>query len=195
MSKSLGNFFTVRDLLDQGVPGEVIRFVYLMTHYRKPMDWTEEKRREAEATLRLWRGIVRGTEVSDMIDAEVVGALSDDLNTAGAIARLHAIAKSISANPKKDCHVEKALLVSSAALLGLLDPSPAWDEAGQVDLSAFVQRLTDLRAAALISKDFGPLDLLKSSLIAAGVDVRMKKEGIELATVPGFDPAKLETLK
>ena len=195
MSKSLGNFFTVRDLLDQGVPGEVIRFVYLMTHYRKPMDWTEEKRREAEATLRLWRGIVRGTEVSDMIDAEVVGALSDDLNTAGAIARLHAIAKSISANPQKDCHVEKALLVSSAALLGLLDPSPAWDEAGQVDLSAFVQRLTDLRAAALISKDFGPLDLLKSSLIAAGVDVRMKKEGIELATVPGFDPDKLETLK
>ena len=43
MSKSLGNFFTVRDLLDQGVPGEVIRFVMLATHYRKPMDWTEEK--------------------------------------------------------------------------------------------------------------------------------------------------------
>ena len=44
MSKSLGNFFTVRDLLDQGVPGEVIRFVFLSTHYRKPMDWTEKKR-------------------------------------------------------------------------------------------------------------------------------------------------------
>jgi cysteinyl-tRNA synthetase len=40
MSKSLGNFFTVRDLLDQGVPGEVIRFVMLSTHYSKPMDWT-----------------------------------------------------------------------------------------------------------------------------------------------------------
>ncbi|WP_295314142.1 cysteine--tRNA ligase, partial [Roseobacter sp.] len=43
MSKSLGNFFTVRDLLEQGVPGEVIRFVMLSTHYRKPMDWTEKK--------------------------------------------------------------------------------------------------------------------------------------------------------
>ncbi|HRM74331.1 MAG TPA: class I tRNA ligase family protein, partial [Paracoccus sp. (in: a-proteobacteria)] len=52
MSKSLGNFFTVRDLLDQGVPGEVIRFVLLSTHYRKPMDWTAEKAREAEAVLR-----------------------------------------------------------------------------------------------------------------------------------------------
>ncbi|MEM6341676.1 MAG: cysteine--tRNA ligase, partial [Pseudomonadota bacterium] len=57
MSKSLGNFFTVRDLLDQGVPGEVIRFVMLSTHYRKPMDWTEKKREEAEATLRKWYGI------------------------------------------------------------------------------------------------------------------------------------------
>ena len=43
MSKSLGNFFTVRDLLDQGVPGEVIRFVLLSTHYRQPMDWTERR--------------------------------------------------------------------------------------------------------------------------------------------------------
>jgi cysteinyl-tRNA synthetase len=48
MSKSLGNFFTVRDLLEQGVPGEVIRFVMLSTHYSKPMDWTEKKREEAE---------------------------------------------------------------------------------------------------------------------------------------------------
>jgi len=52
MSKSLDNFFTVRDLLEQGVPGEVIRFVMLSTHYRKPMDWTARKVAEAEATLR-----------------------------------------------------------------------------------------------------------------------------------------------
>ena len=45
MSKSLGNFFTVHDLLEQGVPGEVIRFVMLSTHYGKPMDWTEKKRK------------------------------------------------------------------------------------------------------------------------------------------------------
>ena len=47
MSKSFGTFFTVRHLLDQGVPGEVIRFVFLQTHYSKPMDWTEKKREEA----------------------------------------------------------------------------------------------------------------------------------------------------
>ena len=54
MSKSLGNFFTVRDLLEQGVPGEVIRFVFLQTHYRKPMDWTQKKAKEAKVTLERW---------------------------------------------------------------------------------------------------------------------------------------------
>ena len=66
MSKSLGNFFTVRDLLDQGVAGEVIRFVFLSTHYRKPMDWTEAKRAEAEATLRKWRGLANGVTLGDV---------------------------------------------------------------------------------------------------------------------------------
>ena len=55
MSKSLGNFITVKDLLDRGVPGEVIRMVLLMTHYRQPLDWTEEKVDEAEKALRRWR--------------------------------------------------------------------------------------------------------------------------------------------
>ena len=54
MSKSLGNFFTVRDLLDRGVPGEVIRLVFLSTHYGKPMDWTAKKAQDAEKTLRKW---------------------------------------------------------------------------------------------------------------------------------------------
>ena len=60
MSKSLGNFFTIRDLLDQGIPGEVIRLVMLGTHYSKTMDWTETRKVEAEGTLRKWYGILHG---------------------------------------------------------------------------------------------------------------------------------------
>ena len=59
MSKSLGNFFTVRDLLDQGYPGEVIRFVFLSTHYSKPMDWNNSKALEAKNILRKWRGLLK----------------------------------------------------------------------------------------------------------------------------------------
>lgn len=92
MSKSLGNFFTVRDLLDRGVPGEVIRFVMLSTHYRKPMDWTEAKAQEAEAVLRRWHGLVAGIEPATSPAPALIEALADDLNAAGAIAALHDLA-------------------------------------------------------------------------------------------------------
>ncbi len=181
MSKSLGNFFTVRDLLDQGVPGEVIRFVMLGTHYRKPMDWTEAKRREAEAVLRRWRGMVVDVEPAAPAPA-VLEALGDDLNTAGALAALHALAAAGDA----------AGLKGSAALLGLLeDGMGGWAEA---DLAPFAARLAALREAAVVSKDFAKVDAMKAALLAAGVEVRMSKAGVELVAGAGFDAAKLEGL-
>jgi cysteinyl-tRNA synthetase len=182
MSKSLGNFFTVRDLLDQGVPGEVIRFVFLGTHYRKPMDWTEKKRAEAEATLRAWRRLAEGVEPG-IPDAEVVDLLGDDLNTAGVLSRLHQLAKG-----------DAGVFLASARLVGLLtDDLAGWD-AADTDLSAFEAALAEAREAAMASKDFSKVDEMKSALIAAGVEVRMSKAGVELVPGPGFDPAKLEGL-
>ena len=63
------------------------------------------------------------------------------------------------------------------------------------DLDRLEVSLTSLRTAAMVSKDFSAVDALKSSLIAAGVEVRMTKAGVELVPGPGFDPAKLEALK
>jgi len=183
MSKSLGNFFTVRDLLEQGYPGEVIRMVYLGTHYGRPMDWTAEKAAQAEATLRKWRGMVAGA-VAGVPSAAVVAALADDLNTAGAIAELHALAGAGDA----------AGLKASAALLGLLeDGMGGWAEAG-VDLAPYAARLAALREAAMTSKDFAPVDAMKAALLAAGAEVRMSKAGVEVLPGPGFDAAKLEGL-
>ncbi|MDX1785188.1 MAG: class I tRNA ligase family protein, partial [Roseovarius sp.] len=90
MSKSLGNFFTVRDLLDQGVPGEVIRYVFLRTHYRKPMNWTEKKAEEAKNKLKSWYSAVRGVEAAEKPSEIVVNALADDLNTSNATDALNA---------------------------------------------------------------------------------------------------------
>ncbi len=84
MSKSLGNFFTVHDLLEQGVPGEVIRFVMLSTHYRKPMDWTERKAEDAKNTLRKWATIASFPQ-AELPDRRILGALADDLNTSEAM--------------------------------------------------------------------------------------------------------------
>ena len=183
MSKSLGNFFTVRDLLDQGVAGEVIRFVFLSTHYRKPMDWTEAKRAEAEATLRKWRGLANGVTPGD-VSPLVINALADDLNTAGALTHLHALSKDAG---------QIETFVASAQMLGLLtDEMGGWDEVA--DLSAFSDKLSEIRQEAMVTKDFSRVDALKTELIAAGLDVRMSKAGVELVPTSKFDASKLEGL-
>lgn len=185
MSKSLGNFFTVHDLLDQGIPGEVIRFVFLQTHYRKPMDWTEKKAKEAEATLRKWRALTAGIEPAANAAAAVLDALADDLNTAGAIAEMHKLAAT----------GDGPGLLASARLMGLLsDALGEWAETPDFDLSAYAAQLLEAREAAMQSKDFSQVDRLKAAFVAAGLEVRMSKAGVELVPGPGFDAAKLEGL-
>mgnify|MGYP001800925416 CR=1 FL=1 len=183
MSKSLGNFFTVRDLLDQGVPGEVIRLVMLSTHYRKPMDWTEKKRVEAEATLRKWADIVGDTRSGDL-STDVLEALSDDLNTPLALTHMHRMAAERDAPG----------LSSALTLMGInLNASDKPDaEPALRDWSA---KLAAVRQDAMQSKDFSALDALKAALVDAGVEVRMSKTGVELVPASGFDPAKLDALQ
>ena len=192
MSKSLGNFFTVRDLLDQGVAGEVIRYVFLTTHYRKPMDWTEAKAREAATVLHNWRNVIGDVAPADHVDPEVIAALSDDLNTSAALARLHVMAKSILSNTDQDFSYEKSLFAASAQVLGLMDQNAAdW---AMVDLRKWQIDLQALRDLAMQTKDFSRLDALKSALTAAGVEVRMSKTGVELKMGVEFDLAKLPAL-
>ena len=174
MSKSLGNFFTVRDLLDQGYPGEVIRFVYLGTHYGKPMDWTKEKAEQAEATLRHWRALTANAVDTGMIDGDLVDNLADDLNTAGAIARLHALAKSISGNPQKDCHIEKSLLLASAGLLGLLQQGMGdWALEQRDRVSDEIRRKIEKCARQWIElrrkKNYVAADALSKHLLSVGI--------------------------
>jgi cysteinyl-tRNA synthetase len=200
MSKSLGNFFTVRDLLDQGVPGEVIRFVMLSTHYRKPMDWTEKKRAEAFETLRYWMDIsheLRPTP-QDIFepDKTFLDALAEDLNTHQAITLVRAF------------HHEPQKLLDHARFLGLLgDDVRKVDAARRAqftegvgvgsssDLARWAAKLDTLRNKAKLSKDFAEVDELKHNLVEAGLEVRMSKSGVELHPSADFDPAKLEHLK
>ncbi|HAR51455.1 cysteine--tRNA ligase [Roseovarius nubinhibens] len=186
MSKSLGNFFTVRDLLDQGIPGEVIRFVFLSTHYRKPMDWTAEKARNAKNTLDHFLGLIVGVEPG-VPDEEVVLALADDLNTHKALTRLHTLAK------EKKADVLKASLLFLGFDLATLE-SGWFGEEHYDGLVPLAERLGQVRAAAMASKDFSEVDRLKSALLEAGVEVRMSKEGVELVPGPNFDPSQLEGL-
>lgn len=209
MSKSLGNFFTVRDLLDghdgmAGVPGEVIRFVFLSTHYRKPMDWTAEKAEQAKATLTKWKELtallyddVARSVSKDEVPEAIVAAVADDLNTSLAISAMHKLAKEA-----KDDEAARIQLAASMEFLGF-DWTQRWTHTfgnsiesilDEHDLSSLEAKLSSLRAIAMETKDFAPVDALKTALLNAGVEVRMSKTGVELEPGPNFDPSKLEGL-
>ncbi|GFE64258.1 cysteine--tRNA ligase [Litoreibacter roseus] len=189
MSKSLGNFFTVRDLLNQGVPGEVIRFVMLSTHYRKPMDWTEKKRDEAEATLRKWFAIAENAGIlwnEGSLDPELMNALADDLNTPRAITACHRLANA--GDPDE--------LRRNMEILGFYQKGlPAWADTSATHFTQYEEKLNNLRNIAKQTKNYTAVDDMKAALIAAGVEVKMDKENVYLFIGRGFDPEKLKALQ
>ena len=168
MSKSLGNFFTVRDLLDQGVPGEVIRFVFLQTHYRKPMDWTKERASEARETLTKWRTLTANSKVNNAIYEPLVRALSNDLSTPIALDELHELYR----------RGDASSLLASANILGLLHESGGdWFEFGkeQTVSDHRLIKLFDQRNLARKNKDWELADNIKHDLQMVGVAIQDNK--------------------
>ena len=170
MSKSLGNFFTVRDLLDKGVPGEVIRFVMLRTHYRKPMDWTDAKAVEAQTILSDWHEMMVGVQAATEPAEKVVAALADDLNTSAAITALHDLAKAGDA----------PTLLASARLMGLLLPGDygwAAKHPSDEEIVKRVKRLADIWFGLRAAKDYQAADQLREQLLEASVQLSAGREG------------------
>ena len=171
MSKSLGNFFTVRDLLEQGVPGEVIRFVMLSTHYRKPMDWTEKKRAEAEKTLRKWRRQTDCVALEYSLE-QATDALTDDLNTSEVIMRMH----------KLSADGDYSALKATGSLIGLLGDNLAdwWDleaDTPSDEFAAKVEKLIQDRKNAKRDRNFSKADEIREKLASIGVMLSDSSEG------------------
>ena len=180
MSKSLGNFFTIRDVRTQA-PGEAIRFYLLTAQYRQPLDWTREGLQAARQTLdRFYLALrrVAGVPAADVPPPDAfVAALEDDLNTPLAIAELHALLAQL--NKADDPATQAALkgaLLAAGRLLGVLQSEPeswfAWTppRAHAID-EAFVRERIAARNAARKAKDFATADRIRAELQAEGVTI------------------------
>src|SRR5262245_9111904 len=162
MSKSLGNFFTVHELLDQ-FPGEVIRLLLLTAHYLQPLDFTHEGLVQAKATLDRWYGALRGKTVvpANDVPQSVEEALDDDLNTPLAISAIHQLSDPVS-------------LRAGGQALGLLQQDPEawfrWTPAGSSGpTDAEIEAAIAARQAARKKKDFKESDRIRDELKAKGV--------------------------
>jgi cysteinyl-tRNA synthetase len=174
MSKSLGNFFTVRELLEEGHRGEAIRLALLSSHYRQPTDITRDGLKEAKAQLdRFYGALQKHADVAaaPQPSAHLLAALADDLNTPLAIAEMHELLSKLNkASGAAEVRAAKADLVGAGAIMGLLQQDPAaWLQAADGLDAAEIERQIEARKAARKAKDFAEADRIRDALAAQGV--------------------------
>jgi cysteinyl-tRNA synthetase len=170
MSKSLGNFVTIRDLLADW-PGEVLRLNMLKAHYRSPMDWTLKGLEESARTLDDWYRVAADVSAGKPADT-VLEALTDDLNTAQMVAALHGL---------RGNEADRATFAASLRFLGFLSESSSqWEvrkrKASGVDADRVNALISD-RTAARARKDFKESDRIRDELAAMGVAIKDSKDG------------------
>ncbi len=182
MSKSLGNFVTIRELREGWAgyawPGDALRFAMLGTHYRQPIDWTAKTLDEAHKTLWRWYGDLDGVSAAPAAPDEVLALLADDLNTSGAIAVLHALHKS---GRLAELRAALMFLGFSCEQLQLQRRSVIGTtlevEMTNAPIKVIVQSLSEAeveqriaaRAAARAAKNWAESDRIRDELAAMGV--------------------------
>lgn len=180
MSKSLGNFLTIHDLLKDHA-GETLRMGLLATHYRQPLDWsTESTTQQAKQTLDRFYLVLRqaGIQASEpgTLDPRILEALSDDLNTPLAIAHLHDLATHYNKTNDRECALK---LKGSGTFLGVLQVEPAvWFQGATTGLSVEdIENQIELRRKARAEKQFAESDRIRQELLSQGVIIEDSPQG------------------
>ena len=172
MAKSDGNFVTVNELKEK-YQGEVIRFTMILTHYRQPLNWTNDNLQESKKTLDKWYQYFSEVDfkpdLSVKIDENVMNALNDDMNTPQAIAELHKLFK----NCKSDDKDSLNQFLISAQFLGLMNDEPSqWLSWGKENISVDQNKIESLiaqRNTARANKDFTEADRIRDELENLGI--------------------------
>ena len=172
MAKSDGNFVTVNELKEK-YQGEVIRLTMILTHYRQPLNWTNDNLQESKKTLDKWYQYFSEVDfkpdLSTKIDENVMNALNDDMNTPQAIAELHKLFK----NCKSNDHDSLNKFLISAQFLGLMNDEPSqWLSWGKDNISVDqnkIELLIAQRNTARANKDFAEADRIRDELENLGI--------------------------
>ncbi|WP_428487374.1 cysteine--tRNA ligase [Rhodopila sp.] len=166
MSKSLGNFFTVRDVLAK-VPGEVIRLLLLRTHYRSELDFSDQGLADARRELdRFYRALERFPQMAaGEMPAAVLAALCDDLNSPLAISAMHGLADAALAGDR----AAAAGLRAAGDMLGVLQQAPDVWFRGAADDAPEIEAAIAERLAARQARNFARADAIRSELAAKGI--------------------------
>lgn len=185
MSKSIGNVLLVHDLLEDA-PGEAIRYALLSSHYRSPLDWTDDLLSSAKSSLdRLYGALeqlddIQPSPCDSSITQAFKQALSDDLNTPLAMSELHSLAKqaNVSQEAQEQSKLKYALL-ECGQLIGLLQQPPSeWFAAGALDADhAAIDALIARRNQARADKDFAAADSIRDQLAAMNIEILDSAEG------------------
>jgi cysteinyl-tRNA synthetase len=200
MSKSLGNFVTIHELLETGKfgnstwPGEVLRLAMLRTHYRQPIDWTVKELQRAYEFLNEWYGLLGADRSPNgAVDQKVLDALSDDLNTHAALARLHELANTgdfgalraslnfLGLTGNRTKLRRHYSLFAEPAAYSVVPGSVMTQGDGTIEIDQSTQELIDdriaRRKAARAAKNFAEADRLRDELAALGVAIKDNKDG------------------
>ncbi|WP_183331223.1 cysteine--tRNA ligase [Halomonas campaniensis] len=198
MSKSLGNFFTIREVLEHHDP-EVVRYLLVASHYRSAINYAPESLADARKSLeRFYNSLeglslegpvlkdvaVKADEVDGRFEARFVAAMDDDFNTPEALSVLFDLARELN-RAKKESPEQAPTLAAElrrlGAVLGLLQQDPAtFLKAGASELPLSeeeIQERIDARAAAKKAKDFAAADAIRDELAALGIILKDSREG------------------
>jgi cysteinyl-tRNA synthetase len=187
MSKSLGNFVTVHELLGEW-PGEAIRLALLSGHYREPLEFSRDRLAQAKQTLDRFYIALREAAKSGGASrrnrreppASVMQALSDDLNTPLALAAMYEILRdlnvALTAGRADDAADRAGELLAAGALLGILGQEPETWLRGGLDESAITDLIAQ-RNAARKARNFAEADRIRTELAAQGVVLEDKPGG------------------
>jgi len=182
MSKSLGNFITVRDLMDKKIAGEVVRLFLLSCHYRRPLDYNDKAIEDAKKTLDYWYRAIQNVKIREVntLSTDFMEALLDDMNTPLAVKTINDYAKDIfTAKTEEEKRLNAANLVACANFIGLMNQTPHEWFNSDVD-EAYINDLIKQRLEAKEQKNWQLADEIRNRLLQEKIILEDKPNGITI---------------